>query len=67
MTSVGEVIEQVHHDEWARVVAYLAKRFGDLGIAEEMASEAFAIAVERWPGDGIPPNPGGLAHHHRYP
>ena len=41
------------------MVASLAKRFGDLDIAEEAAAEAFATAVERWPADGIPPNPGG--------
>ena len=40
------------------MVATLARRFGDLDIAEEMAGEAFAIAVERWPVDGVPPNPG---------
>jgi RNA polymerase sigma-70 factor, ECF subfamily len=41
------------------VVAALTRRFGDLDIAEEAAAEAFAIAVERWPADGVPPNPGG--------
>jgi RNA polymerase sigma-70 factor (ECF subfamily) len=40
------------------VVAALAKRFGDLDLAEEAAAEAFATAVERWPADGVPPNPG---------
>ena len=58
MTDVDEVITRVHHEEWARVVATLARRFGDLDIAEEMAAEAFATAVERWPVDGVPPNPG---------
>jgi RNA polymerase sigma-70 factor, ECF subfamily len=58
MTDVGEVITRVHREEWARVVATLARRLGDLDIAEEMAAEAFAIAVERWPADGVPPNPG---------
>lgn len=58
MTDVGEVITRVHRTEWARVVATLARRLGDLDIAEEMAAEAFATAVERWPVDGVPPNPG---------
>ena len=40
------------------MVAALAKRFGDLDLAEEAAAEAFATAVERWPADGVPPNPG---------
>ena len=41
------------------MVATLTRRFGDLGIAEDAAAEAFATAVERWPTDGVPPNPGG--------
>ena len=53
-----EAITRAHHAEWARVVASLARRFGDLDIAEEAAAEAFAVAVERWPVDGVPPNPG---------
>ncbi|WP_122261380.1 RNA polymerase sigma factor [Ornithinimicrobium cerasi] len=56
---LSEAIARVHHEEWARVVAGLARRFGDLDVAEEAAAEAFAAAVERWPRDGIPPNPGG--------
>ena len=55
---VQEAITRAHRGEWARVVASLAKRFGDLDIAEEAAAEAFAAAVERWPADGVPPNPG---------
>src|SRR4051794_22607979 len=53
-----EAVIRAHHEEWARVVASLARRFGDLDIAEEAAAEAFATAVERWPTDGVPPNPG---------
>lgn len=52
-------ITRVHQQEWARVVAGLTRRFGDLDIAEDAAAEAFATAVERWPADGVPPNPGG--------
>lgn len=40
------------------MVASLTRRFGDLDIAEDAAAEAFATAVERWPADGVPPNPG---------
>jgi len=56
---VGETITRAHHEEWARVVATLTRHFGDLDVAEEAAAEAFATAVERWPADGVPPNPGG--------
>jgi RNA polymerase sigma-70 factor, ECF subfamily len=55
---VREAITRAHQQEWARVVASLTKRFGDLDIAEEAAAEAFATAVERWPSDGVPPSPG---------
>jgi RNA polymerase sigma-70 factor (ECF subfamily) len=60
VTSVDarEAITRVHHEEWARVVASLTRRFGDLDVAEEATAEAFATAVERWPADGVPPNPG---------
>ncbi|WP_406376505.1 RNA polymerase sigma factor [Streptomyces sp. NBC_00647] len=55
---VREAITRAHHEEWARVIAVLARRFGDLDTAEEAAADAFATAVERWPADGVPPNPG---------
>jgi RNA polymerase sigma-70 factor, ECF subfamily len=58
MTDTDEVIARAHRAEWARVVAALARRWGDLDVAEEMAAEAFATAVERWPVDGVPANPG---------
>ncbi|MFL6117509.1 MAG: RNA polymerase sigma factor [Catenulispora sp.] len=55
---VHEAITRVHRAEWARVVAALTRRFGDLDSAEEATAEAFATAVQRWPADGVPPNPG---------
>lgn len=58
MIEVEAAIVDAHRDEWARVVAALTRRFGDLDIAEEAAAEAFVVAVERWPTDGVPPNPG---------
>ncbi|QWF85056.1 RNA polymerase sigma factor [Amycolatopsis sp. CA-230715] len=58
MNDVEESITRAHHEEWARVVAALTRRFGDLDIAEEAAAEAFTAAVEKWPADGVPPNPG---------
>jgi len=55
---VRAAITDAHREEWARVVASLTRRFGDLDIAEEAAAEAFAAAVERWPADRVPPSPG---------
>jgi RNA polymerase sigma-70 factor, ECF subfamily len=57
VVEVRAAITQAHHEEWARLVASLTRRFGDLDIAEESAAEAFATAVQRWPADGVPPNP----------
>ncbi|MGN6679233.1 MAG: RNA polymerase sigma factor [Streptosporangiaceae bacterium] len=57
-TAASEAITLAHREEWARVVATLTRRFGDLDIAEDAAAEAFAVAVERWPAEGVPPNPG---------
>lgn len=51
-------ITAIHRAEWARVVAALTRRLGDLDVAEEAAAEAFSVAVEQWQTDGIPPNPG---------
>jgi len=52
------LLEQVFRDEWGRVLASLVGFLGDFDLAEEAAQEAFAIAAERWPRDGTPPNPG---------
>jgi len=62
VNDVERAITRAHQDEWARVVAGLTRRFGNLDIAEDAAAEAFAIAVERWSRDGVPPNPGAWIH-----
>jgi RNA polymerase sigma-70 factor (ECF subfamily) len=54
-----ESIERIYREEYGRIIASLARRFGDLDIAEDAAAEALLAAVERWPRDGVPPNPGG--------
>jgi RNA polymerase sigma-70 factor (ECF subfamily) len=40
-------------------VAALIRVFGDIEVAEDAVQEAFAVALRKWPGDGLPPNPGG--------
>ena len=52
-------IERIVREEHGRVVASLIRRFGDIDAAEDAAAEALLAAVERWPVDGVPPNPGG--------
>jgi len=58
VSDVREALTRAYHQEWARIVGSLTRRFGDLDIAEDAAAEAFAVAVSRWPTDGVPPNPG---------
>ncbi len=58
-TDADAAIERIFRDEFGRVVASLARRFGDLDIAEEAAGEALVVALEKWRAEGIPPNPGG--------
>jgi RNA polymerase sigma-70 factor, ECF subfamily len=53
------VLEQVFRDNWGRVLASLAGYLGDIELAEDAAQEAFTIAAERWPRDGVPENPTG--------
>src|ERR671922_1138416 len=52
------LVDEVFRDEWGRVLATLVGQFGDFDLAEEATQEAFAVATERWPRDGTPPNPG---------
>jgi RNA polymerase sigma-70 factor, ECF subfamily len=58
-TDPTAAIERIYREEYGRIVASLTRRFGDIDIAEEAAGEALLAAVERWPRDGVPPNPGG--------
>ena len=51
------MIEKVFRDEWGRVLASLIGYFGDFDLAEDAAAEAFAIAAQRWPSDGVPDHP----------
>ena len=50
-------IEKVYRSDWGRIVAALIRLYGDFDLAEEVAQEAFAAAVDRWPQSGIPDNP----------
>ena len=50
-------VEEVFRAEYGRVVAGLVRRFGDIDLAEEALADALLIALERWPRDGVPPNP----------
>jgi RNA polymerase sigma-70 factor (ECF subfamily) len=49
--------EAVFREEWGRLLATLVRWVGDLDLAEEVAADAMAVAVERWPVDGVPDRP----------
>ncbi|WP_330184535.1 RNA polymerase subunit sigma-24 [Nocardia sp. NBC_01503] len=52
-------VEAAWRIEWPRLVAGLTRVAGDIGTAEELAQDALVAALEQWPRDGVPPNPGG--------
>jgi RNA polymerase sigma-70 factor (ECF subfamily) len=53
----ADSVEAVFREEWGRLLATLVRRLGDLDLAEEVAADALATAVERWPVDGVPDRP----------
>jgi RNA polymerase sigma-70 factor, ECF subfamily len=53
----ADTVEAVFHEEWGRLLATLVRWLGDLDLAEEVAADAIATAVERWPTDGVPSQP----------
>lgn len=59
MDGVGAAgtVEAVFREEWGRLLATLVGWFRDLDLAEEVAADAIAAAVERWPTDGVPDHP----------
>jgi RNA polymerase sigma-70 factor, ECF subfamily len=59
MTVPDTDVERIVRAEYARVVATLVRRFGDVDLAEEATGEALLVAVRTWRRDGLPPNPGG--------
>jgi RNA polymerase sigma-70 factor (ECF subfamily) len=52
-------LERVFREESGRVIANLIRLFGDIDVAEEAVQDAFVVATQRWPAEGLPPNPGG--------
>jgi RNA polymerase sigma-70 factor (ECF subfamily) len=52
-------VGRIFREESGRSVAALIRVFGDIDIAEDAVQDAFAVALRKWPSDGLPPNPGG--------
>ncbi|WP_414446929.1 RNA polymerase sigma factor [Burkholderia sp. 22PA0099] len=57
-TAAQRAIEAVWRIEAAKIVAYLVRILRDVGAAEEVAQDALVAALEHWPGEGVPDNPG---------
>lgn len=56
-SAVHDTIAAVWRIESARIVAAVARRVRDVGVAEELAQDALVAALERWPLDGLPDRP----------
>jgi RNA polymerase sigma-70 factor (ECF subfamily) len=52
------LIGRIFRSESGRATAALISMFGDIDLAEDAVQEAFAIALQKWPVTGVPPNPG---------
>jgi RNA polymerase sigma factor (sigma-70 family) len=57
-SDVERAIRTVFRMEWARLVAGLTRLVRDVGVAEELAQDALVAALQHWPQQGVPDNPG---------
>ena len=53
----NEAVEALYRSDWGRIVATLIRLVGDFDLAEEVAQEAFAAAIDQWPSAGVPEFP----------
>jgi RNA polymerase sigma factor (sigma-70 family) len=56
--TTAEAITAAWRDESAKLIAALTRMTRDLGLAEDLAQDALVSALEQWPGEGVPRNPG---------
>jgi len=52
-------VDRIFREASGRAVATLIRVFGDIDLAEDAVQDAFAVALRKWPRDGLPPNPAG--------
>ncbi|MES2635383.1 MAG: RNA polymerase sigma factor [Pseudomonadota bacterium] len=57
-SATHQAIAAVWRIESAKIVAGVARMVRDIGLAEELAQDALVAALEHWPADGVPQNPG---------
>jgi RNA polymerase sigma-70 factor, ECF subfamily len=58
VTATHQIVEQAFRQESGRVIAALMSHLGDLELAQDALQDALIVALERWPQDGLPDNPG---------
>lgn len=51
------IVDEIYRRESRRVLATLVRLLGDFDLAEEAMHDAFRVAIEKWPRDGLPDNP----------
>lgn len=55
--ATADAVAAASEDAYARIVAALIRVTGDWTLAEDCAQEAMALALQRWPQQGVPDNP----------
>jgi RNA polymerase sigma-70 factor (ECF subfamily) len=58
MSVTRQAVERVFREESGRIIATLIRVLGEFDLAQEAMQDAFAVALQRWPVDGVPDNPG---------
>jgi RNA polymerase sigma factor (sigma-70 family) len=58
VSEIRRTIETVYRMESPRLIAGLTRMVRDIGLAEELAQDALVTALEKWPAQGVPDNPG---------
>ena len=57
MRSVEQDVELAARESYGRLLAWLTSRCGSIAMAEDALADALAVAVRKWPDDGVPDNP----------
>src|SRR5512141_1832549 len=57
MQDMQEILDTLYRSESRRILATLIRLLGDFDLAEDALHDAFRVALEQWPRDGIPANP----------
>ena len=58
LPDIHRTIDAVWRIESPRLIASLARRVRDVGVAEDLAQDALLAALQQWPESGVPDNPG---------